>query len=290
MRSEPQRMAQFRHLDTGLIGAGIRASRSPALHRGEARALGLELDYTLFDLDEQAGGVTALGRVLGEAEGAGFLGVNITHPVKQAVIALLHELSEPARALGAVNTVVFRGGRRIGHNTDWFGFAEGFRRTLPDAAVDTVTLLGAGGAGSAVAYAVLHMGATRLTVFDPDQAKALRTIALLAKKFGVDRIALGTDLADSVAASDGIINATPVGMDKYPGLPLPRELLRPALWVAEVIYFPLVTALLRAAREQGCRTVDGGGMVVFQAAEAFHLFTGVQPDALRMLARFRSSR
>ena len=282
-------MAKSAQLQTGLIGAGIGASRSPALHMEEARALGLDLRYTLFDLDTQAGGAAALERVLGEAQAAGYLGVNITHPVKQAVIPLLDELSEDAQALGAVNTVVFRAGRRVGHNTDWFGFAEGFRRGLPGAALGHVTQLGAGGAGSAVAYAMLQMGARELTVFDLDQAKALQAIALLTHRFGADRIRLGSDLAASVATSDGVIHSTPVGMARYPGLPLPTELLRPALWVAEIVYFPLVTALLQAARDLGCRTVDGGGMVVFQAAEAFRLFTGVEPDALRMLARFRGS-
>jgi shikimate dehydrogenase len=282
-------MANSAQLNTGLIGAGISASSSPALHMHEAQALGLDLRYTLFELDGQADGSAALERLLGAAQAAGFLGVNITHPVKQAVIPLLDELSEDAQALGAVNTVVLRAGRRIGHNTDWFGFAEGFRRGLPGAALGRVTQLGAGGAGSAVAYAMLRMGAQQLTVFDLDQAKAQQTIALLAHKFGAERIRLGTDLAASVTASDGIVNTTPVGMARYPGLPLPVALLRPTLWVAEVVYFPLVTALLQAARELGCRTVDGGGMVVFQAAEAFRLFTGVEPDPLRMLARFRST-
>jgi shikimate dehydrogenase len=215
--------------------------------------------------------------------------VNITHPVKQLVIPLLHELSEEARALGAVNTVVFKAGRRVGHNTDWFGFAEGFRRGLPGASLGHVTQMGAGGAGSAVSYAMLQMGARELVVFDLDAAKATQTVTLLAAKFGADRIRVGSDLAAELAGSDGLINTTPMGMAQYPGLPVPRELLRHPLWVAEVVYFPLVTPLLAAARDLGCRTVDGGGMVVFQAAEAFRLFTGFEPDAQRMLERFRDS-
>jgi shikimate dehydrogenase len=282
-------MTTATHLDTGLVGASIQASRSPWLHMEEARALGLALTYTLFDLELQPEGNGALARLLDEAEARGFLGVNITHPVKQLVIPLLHELSDDARALGAVNTVVFKAGRRIGHNTDWFGFAEGFRRGLPGAALGHVTQMGAGGAGSAVAYAMLQMGARELVIFDLDGSKAAQTVALLAAKFGADRIRLGQDLAAEVAGSDGLVNTTPMGMAKYPGLPVPRELLRQSLWVAEVVYFPLVTRLLAAARELGCRTVDGGGMVVFQAAEAFRLFTGVEPDALRMLERFRST-
>ena len=282
-------MTTAKHLATGLVGAGIQASRSPWLHMEEAKALGLPLTYSLFDLDLQAEGNGALARLLDEAEARGFLGVNITHPVKQFVIPLVHELSEDARALGAVNTVVFRNGRRFGHNTDWFGFAEGFRRGLPGAALGRVTQMGAGGAGSAVAYAMLQMGTRELVVFDLDAARAMQTVTLLAAKFGADRIRVGHELAAELAGSDGLINTTPMGMAKYPGLPVPKELLRHSLWVAEVVYFPLVTALLQAARDLGCRTVDGGGMVVFQAAEAFRLFTGFEPDALRMLERFRST-
>ena len=255
----------------------------------EAAALGFKLDYTLFDLDQQPGGAAALKEVLDKAHSMGYAGVNITHPCKQQVIPLLQDLSDDARTLGAVNTVVFSGNRSIGHNTDWWGFAEGFRRGLGGAAVDHVVQLGAGGAGCAVAYAMLKMGTQHLTVFDTDQRKAAQLVGTLAREFGSARIQLGSDLETAVRAGDGIINTTPVGMARYPGTPLPTNYLHADLWVSEIIYFPLETALLKAARNLGCRTVDGGGMVVFQAAEAFRLFTGVTPDPLRMLANFRRS-
>jgi len=273
----------------GLIGSGIGGSGSPALHMEEASALGLKLRYTLLDLDRQPQGTASLQRLLVETQRAGYAGVNITHPCKQQVIPLLQELSEDARALGAVNTVVYSGERCVGHNTDWWGFAEGFRRGLSGADLRSVTQVGAGGAGSAVAYAMLKMGTQRLTVFDIEHSRAEQLIETLAPRFGADRITLGTDLERSLSRSDGVINTTPVGMDKYPGTPVPLEWLRADLWVAEIIYFPLETALLKAARALGCRTVDGGGMAVFQAAEAFRLFTGITPDALRMLAGFRRS-
>lgn len=272
----------------GLIGTGIRASRSPALHMDEARALGLPLRYVVIDLDDRPGGATALPQVLQEAEAAGFVGLNVTHPCKQHIIEYLHDLSADARALGAVNTVVFSGGRRVGHNTDWWGFGEGFRRGLPGAVIDVVTQLGAGGAGSATAYAMLQMGTRHLQVFDIDQEKAERLAATLRDEFSPNQIEVIADLESALRDSDGLINTSPVGMDKYPGLPIPASLLRPSLWVAEVVYFPLETELLREARALQCRTVDGGGMVVFQAAEAFRLFTGIQPDAQRMLERFRA--
>jgi len=281
--------ATLKEVLVGLIGSGIGASRSPALHMNEAAALGLPLRYLVLDLDERPSGTAALEQVLAEAESAGFAGLNVTHPCKQMVIEHLHELSSDARALGAVNTVVFLGGRRIGHNTDWWGFGEGFRRGLPGVAIDVVVQLGAGGAGSATAYAMMQAGTRRLQVFDIERDKAEQLAATLADQFGPDRIQVVTDLPQAMQQCDGLINTSPVGMHKYPGMPLPATLLRPSLWVAEVVYFPLETQLLRTARALRCRTVDGGGMVVFQAAEAFRLFTGIQPNAERMLEQFRTS-
>ncbi|HET6240345.1 MAG TPA: shikimate dehydrogenase [Acetobacteraceae bacterium] len=270
----------------GLVGAGIHASRSLALHEAECAAQGVRYLYKLIDLEVLGLGVEALPELLTAAERMGFAGLNITHPCKQAVLPLLHELSPDARALGAVNTVVLRDGRRIGHNTDWFGFAESFRRGLPGVARDRVVQLGAGGAGSAVAHAALTVGVQHLTVIDVDPGHAETVADGLRARFAEGRAAAGTDLAAAVAAADGVINATPMGMAKYPGLPLPAALLRPALWVTEIIYFPLDTELLCAARALGCRTLVGGGMTVFQAVEAFRLFTGIAPDAERMLWHF----
>ena len=275
-------------VQVGLIGAGIQASRSPHLHECEARAAGIACSYQLIDLAQLGVGVESLPQLLDEAQRQGFSGVNITHPCKQSVIPLLDELSEDAGAIGAVNTVVFSAGKRIGHNTDCWGFAESFRRGLADVARDHVVLLGAGGAGAAVASAALQIGVTRLVVHDVDSSRAVALAERLRPRFGVDRVAAGADLSSAMAAADGLIQATPIGMLGHPGLPLPIELLRPAHWVAEIIYFPLETELLKLARLLGCRTLDGSGMVVFQAAEAFRLFTGVAPDYERMLRCFAS--
>jgi shikimate dehydrogenase len=273
---------------TGLIGAGIQASRAPALHEREGAEQGLRYLYKLIDLEVRGLGAEALPDLLLAAQRTGFDGLNITHPCKQAVIPLLDDLSEDARALGAVNTVVLQGDRRIGHNTDWWGFAESFRRDLPDAKRDRVVQLGAGGAGAAVAHAVLTLGVGELILVDTERARAEQLAASLVRRFGDGRVVAAIDLAAVVSAADGVINTTPVGMAKYPGLPLPAELLRPDLWVAEIVFFPRETALLRQARALGCRTLDGGGMAVFQAVEAFRLITGITPDAERMLRHFAS--
>jgi len=271
----------------GLIGAGIQRSLTPAMQEEEARAQGLRLHYQLIDLDATGQGVEALPTLLSAARTMGFAGLNITYPCKQAVIPLLDALSEEARAMGAVNTVVFRDGRAIGHNTDGSGWAWGFRRTLPQADLSCVVLLGAGGAGSAIAHAVLRLGAGRLRIVDSEAARAAELAAALNALYGHARAEARTDAAQALSGACGLIHATPTGMDKLPGLPLSPALLRPELWVAEVVYFPLHTALLRAARARGCAVVDGGTMAVGQAIGAFGLFTGLKPDAARVEAHFR---
>ena len=272
----------------GLIGAGIQASRTPSMHEHEAAAQGMQCEYQLIDLENLQVGMEALPDLMKYAEGKGFAGLNITFPCKQTILALLNDLSDDARAIGAVNTVVLANGKRVGHNTDWWGFAESFRRSLPDARKDSVVQLGAGGAGAAVAHAMLTLGARKLSVFDLDALRAEKLAADLCARFGAGRALAGSDLAAAMATSDGLIHATPTGMVKYPGLPLPAALLRPAIWVAEIVYFPLETELLRVARGLGCRTMDGSGMAVFQAVEAFRLFTGITPDAERMQRHFAS--
>ena len=272
----------------GLVGTGIGPSLTPPLHEREADELGIRYLYRRFDLDELRLPATAIGELVTAARLAGFDGLNVTHPCKQLVLPSLDELSPDAEALGAVNTVVFSGGRAVGHNTDWSGFARAFDRGLPDAALDRVVLLGAGGAGAAVAHALLTLGAQRLTVADVDARRARDLAASLARRFGRDRVAgTGTKgIAAAVETAGGLVHATPTGMAAHPGLPLPEELLRPDLWVADIVYRPLETELVRTARRRGCRVLDGGGMAVFQAVEAFRLFTGVEPDAERMLAHF----
>jgi shikimate dehydrogenase len=258
------------------------------MHEREAAELGLRYTYKLIDLDKLNLGAEALGELLVSAERMGFDGLNITHPCKQTVIAHLTGLSEEAHAIGAVNTVVLRDGQRLGHNTDTSAFASSFRTGLPEAILENVILLGAGGAGAAVAHALFHLGAKRLTVFDIEKGRAEHLAAGLCVRFGVGRACVGTDLKETMVRADGLVHATPTGMTTHPGLPIPEQLLTPALWIAEVVYFPLETELLRAAKRRGCRSLDGGQMAVLQAAEAFRLFTNIQPDAERMRRHFLS--
>ena len=271
----------------GLIGAGIQASLTPAMHEREGALNGLRYAYHLFDI-EVLEPVEELPALLKTAETLGFAGLNITHPYKQAIIAHLDALSPDASAIGAVNTVLFRDGQRIGHNTDWWGFAEAFRRDLSVEARRNVVQLGAGGAGSAVGQALLTLGVESLSIVDTASDKASQLADALQQRFPKARVAALRSPDEAVGAADGLVNATPIGMAKYAGVPLPAALLRPDLWVVDINYFPQETELLREARALGCRAMNGGGMAVFQAAEAFRLFSGRVADPKRMQDLFDS--
>ena len=284
MNPEPQRQ---RHVLVGLIGAGIQQSLSPALHEVEAGHHGVRLRYHLLDLDAAGVSLDDLPALLAAVRTVGFAGVNITHPCKQAVIPLLDALSADAQRIGAVNTVVVEGDRLIGHNTDWSGFALAFSRALPDAVKERVVLLGAGGAGAAVGYAALDIGVGQLAIVDPVAGRAQALADNLARHYGPERVLASPDARSALVGAQGLIHATPTGMHGHPGLPLAPALLHPDLWVAEIVYFPLATELLEAARKRGCRIMDGGGMAVGQALGAFRLFTGLTPDYARMQAHFR---
>lgn len=276
-----------RKILVGLIGAGIQRSLTPLMHEEEARQQGLRLHYQLIDLDRTHATVDDLPGLIRAVRTMGFAGLNITYPCKQAVIPLLDELSEDARAMGAVNTVVCEGGRLIGHNTDWSGWGEAFRRALPQADLSHIVLLGAGGAGAAVAHAAVRLGAKKLVIVDREPERASALAESLNVLYGAGHVEALADIATALQGASGLIHATPTGMDKLPGLPLAAELLHPGLWVAEIVYFPIETELLKAAHARGCPTVDGGGMAVFQAVGAFRLFTGLEPDAARMEIHFR---
>jgi shikimate dehydrogenase len=268
-------------LVVGLIGAGIGPSLSPALHEREARALGLPYRYRLLDLDVLGLPAQRVGELLARVRAGGYRGVNVTHPCKRLVLPHLDAIAPEAAQVGAVNTIVFGAEGAVGHNTDRTGFARGLRARLPDARLDRVVLLGAGGAGAAAAHALLDLGTTELAVVDVDGAAAARLAAATGGSAGGP-----ADLPRLLAGADGLVHATPTGMAAHPGLPLPEQLLDPRLWVAEIVYRPLHTALLRAARRRGCRTLDGGAMAVHQAVDALALFTGAVPDPERMARHF----
>lgn len=277
----------MRKLLVGLVGARIQGSLAPALHEEEARHHGLRLHYQLIDLAAATAGVAALPGLIEAARIMGFAGLNVTYPCKQSVIPLLDGLSDEARAIGAVNTVVREGDRLVGHNTDGSGWSWGFRRALPGPDLSRVVLLGAGGAGAACADAVLRLGTRELLIVDLDRSRAATLAERLNQHFSGCRASVAGSAESALRGAAGLIHATPVGMAGHPGMPVPERLLEPSMWVAEVVYVPLETPLLKAARRIGCRTVDGGHMNVGQAVGAFRLFTGLEADPVRMDAHFR---
>ena len=274
----------------GLVGQGVGPSLTPALHMAEGRAHGLDYTYRTIDLTTAGIAPDRIGEVLAWARALGYNALNITHPCKRLVIEHLDALDDDAAALGAVNTVVFEGDRMVGYNTDAPGFGTGFTEGLPDASTKTVALVGAGGAGAAVGHALLDIGTEHLTVVDLDVDRATVLARELAGRHPNARVDASEfdKLSVLLPVSDGIVHCTPTGMADHPGMPFDPALLHPGLWVADIVYRPLNTALLTAAREAGCRTLDGGHMAVHQATTAFELITGITPDAARMSRHFRS--
>ena len=269
-----------------LIGRAILGSRSPWLHEQEARAQGMALRYELIDFTDRGLGDDELGSVIAGLRKASYAGFNVTYPFKQQVIPLLDELAESAAVVGAVNTVAIRGDRLIGHNTDYSGFRQSMVERLDGVALGVVLQLGAGGAGAAVASSLLSLGVGRLDLADLDLPKAQALAGNLEDRFGRGRVTVRSPADRGTDDVDGIVNATPIGLLAHPGSPIEPSRIQPRHWVADIVYFPLETELLQNARARGCRTLDGSGMVVNQAAEAFGIITGATADRDRMHRSF----
>lgn len=270
----------------GLIGSGIQLSLTPRMHELEGESQGLRIHYQLIDLERARAGVSVLPELLRAARIMDFRGLNITYPCKQAAVNELDEVAPEAARIGAVNTIVFRDGRSVGHNTDVSGWARGFCRALPGADLGHVVVIGAGGAGAAVAHAVAGLGAERITLAEPDAGRAEEVLLALRQHYPKIRVAAAAPDPHLLEAATGVVQASPVGMSKLPGMPIAPDRLRPATWVSEVIYFPIETEFLRRARERGCAVMDGGEMAIGQAVDAFELFTERAADEARMRRRF----
>jgi shikimate dehydrogenase len=257
---------------TGLIGAPIAASAAPAMHEQAAEALGVRCHYQLIEVaGADAAGLRAL---LDGVRRLGFAGVNVTFPYKEAVVPLLDDMSAQARDIGAVNTVVVRDGRLIGHNTDTTGFERAIAEVGVVANHGAVALIGAGGVGKAIAFALANLGATELRIFDADRARAE---ALAMQLRGRLQARVTDDVASALQGAAGVVNATPVGMLPDRGMAVPETLLHRDLWVADAVYTPLWTPLLSAAKARGAKVMTGRELAIYQAADAFELFTGLKP-------------
>ncbi|MDA9549373.1 shikimate dehydrogenase [Bradyrhizobium sp. CCBAU 45321] len=263
--------AASKKLLIGLIGAPIAHSASPGMHERAAEALGLRGHYQLIEV---AGADAAgLRMMLEGVRRLGFAGVNVTYPYKEAVVPLLDALAPGAASMGAVNTVVVRDGRLTGHNTDTTGFARAVTPLLAPSG-NAVALIGAGGVGKAIAFALASRAVADIRIFDSEPARAEKLAAILAPRGA--RIAASVE--DALEGATGLVNGTPVGMLPNRDTPVPAGLLRADLWVADAVYSPLITPLLAAARDKGAKIMTGRDLAIYQAADAFELFTGLAPS------------
>jgi shikimate dehydrogenase len=273
----------------GLVGEGVTPSLTPPMHELEGARQGMHYVYRAIDLAPAEGTPEYLGGLLRAARKLGFTGLNITHPVKQVVIPLLDDLSDSARAVGAVNTVVFTDVGAIGHNTDVTGFGAALIDAFGTELLGRVVLLGTGGAGSAVATALARRPVDELVLVDQIPARAVALAAQVSALGGAAaRSAAVADLPAELAGADLVVNATPIGMAAHPGTPFDVALLHDGIRVADIVYRPADTALLEAARVRGIRTMTGLGMAMHQAADAFEIFTGERADRTAMLADLHS--
>jgi shikimate dehydrogenase len=267
----------------GLIGANITKSLAPALYADAFAVAKIDGYYHLMDVDWLPG--RSLADLLAAVKAAGFIGTNVTFPFKEDVLSLIDIVDPEAREIGAVNTIcITPDGRTAGYNTDKCGFRRSFEEGLGRASAEaaTVVIVGAGGAGRAVAFALMELGAAKLILHDRESGQAAELAHDLASRYGEASCRLAENLDREIAAAEGVVNATPVGMHGVPGNPVPESALRPDHWAADVIYTPIETAFIKAAASKGARVLTGGGMCVNQAAEAFRLFTGIEPDVSRM--------
>ena len=203
----------------------------------------------------------------------GFFGINVTYPYKEAVVPLLDALSPEARAMGAVNTVVARDGVLTGHNTDATGFATAYRALGRSDGDAPVAIIGTGGVGKAIGFALAGCGVSHLRLYDSDRAKA----QALADQIGTRaQVEICSSVEAAVSGAAGLVNGTPVGMLPNRDSPIPADLIRKSQWVADAVYHPLWTPLLKAAQKAGAMVMTGRELSINQAVDAFSLFTGVQ--------------
>jgi shikimate dehydrogenase len=265
----------------GLLGSPIRHSASPALHEAAGAAAGMQSYYHLIDIAGADAGL--LRKILDGVRHIGFAGINVTFPYKEVVLPLVDAISPEVERIGAVNTIVVEEGRLIGHNTDIMGFKACLTRVIGTEFSGPVVLVGAGGVGKAIAFAMVELGVPAIRILERDPRKAEGLKAALAPFIPAQ---IAETAKEALRGAVGLINATPVGMLPNMEVPVPVTLLRDDLWVADAVYFPLQTPLIKAAALRRARVMTGGELVIDQAVHAFRLFTGREADRAVMAQAF----
>lgn len=255
----------------GLIGDNIAASSSPALHRIAGRLSGQNVTYDLLRPAD-------LGRsfedVLLWAETAGYRGVNVTYPYKERVVARLDVPDPAVRAIGACNTVLFGDRKPEGWNTDYSGFIAAYRNSFGPRPPGCVAMAGAGGVGRAIAFALCHLGATELRLFDVDAVKAADMAAALAAVPAATKVIVAATIEDASRGADGLINSTPIGMVGIGGCAFPDGTIHGRRWAFDAVYTPVYTPFVVACRAAGLTVMSGYELFFYQGVDAFRHFTG----------------
>ncbi len=259
-----------------VVAKPIKHSISPFIHNLAFEETGVNGVYLAWEIPEED-----LAATLENIKRYDMFGINLSMPYKQAVLPYLDELTESARLIGAVNTVIHKDGKLIGHNTDGIGFFKSLEKQR-DFQVNNkqLTILGGGGASTAIMAQAALDGAKEITIFSRSQSveRTQAAVETISQVTGVPMQVLPIEdkqlLQEKITESDLLVNGTSVGMDGH-SLPIPSDLLFPEnVLVADVIYQPFETPLLKLAQSQGTPTINGLGMLLFQAAEAFQAWTG----------------
>ena len=264
----------------GLIGDNIVKSRAPALHRYAAAQLNIDLSY---DLIIPANEGLNFEQCLAAARQSGLVGVNVTLPYKQHAFGQTTIEDEATYRLGAVNTVRFTSSGMLGFNTDYSGFIKAYRQARGHKAPGAVAVIGAGGVGRAVSYALLRLGASQLKITDHQGERAIELSKELNRLYPAQARVTSIDHLNSC---DAVVNCTPVGMSGYGGFPLPESCFPEACrWVFDAVYTPVNTPFSTVAKSKGAQFISGFELFFFQGVDAFHLFTGHQVKDEKALRR-----
>jgi len=272
-------------LKLGLIGDNIAASRAPDLHRIAGETVGRTVTYDRLVPKDMGIGFDAVFSYCVEHD---YHGINVTYPYKERAVSKVIVPDPLVKAMGAVNTILFDGENPSGHNTDYSGFIAAFRNRFDDMSPGSVTLVGAGGAGRAVAFGLVALGVNRICIIDKELKKAHALERDLRQVAPDLDLTIGDDVARAVSAAEGIVNCTPIGMVGYEGTPIPATALGSQKWVFDAVYTPIETQFLRDAAAAEIPRLSGYELFFFQGVQAFKLFSGA--DVVQEELRLQLSR
>ena len=269
-------------LKLGLIGDNIGQSKAPLLHVTAGRLAGLAATYDRLVPRELGAG---FDEIFAQCAARGYGGINVTYPYKEDAAPKVEIADPTVRAIGAVNTVLFGPAGPKGFNTDYSGFIAAYRDARGDRPAGRVCMIGAGGVGKAIAFALLKLGLESLRIVDVNVAKAEALAVSLHAVSPATVIEVAGEAAGIAGTADGLINCTPVGMVGYEGTPLPREQMKGAQWAFDAVYTPIVTQFLSDAAAEGLATISGFELFFHQGVDAWQIFSGhpVNPVQLRSL-------